>query len=139
MQELDGSKRTQFKQGKSGNPGGRPKGIVNAKREAEKLLLSRKDEIIAKAIEMALSGDNTMIKAMLPFMMPKVQDTPTNELEGMKNKTIKEKTQLIQDAMEEGRLSPLEAAACLNVVEKSVNLVEVQELEERIRAIESKI
>lgn len=66
-----------FAPGVSGNPNGRPKGSKNkgviVRNELEARLAKRLErdghKILAKAIEMALTGDKTMIRALLPYMI----------------------------------------------------------------------
>lgn len=73
------SKDTQFKEGVSGNPGGRPKGSKN-KITLQKIMLEeqlrdaskdRMGEVLNKAFELALAGDRTMLKLLLELHMSK--------------------------------------------------------------------
>lgn len=73
------SKDTQFKEGVSGNPGGRPKGSKNKitlLRQSLELQLreasqDRMPEVLNKAFELALAGDRTMLKLLLELHMSK--------------------------------------------------------------------
>ena len=73
------SEDTQFKEGQSGCPTGRPKGSKN-KITLQKLMLeeqlrnasaSRMGEVLDKAFELALAGDRTMLKLLLELHMSK--------------------------------------------------------------------
>lgn len=79
------SEVTQFKEGTSGNPGGRPKGSKNKitlLRQTLELQLreaarDRMPEVLDKAFELALQGDRTMLKLLLELHMAK--GVPENE------------------------------------------------------------
>lgn len=73
------SEETQFKDGTSGNPQGRPKGSKN-KITLQKLMLEeqlrdaskdRMGDVLNKAFELALAGDRTMLKLLLELHMSK--------------------------------------------------------------------
>lgn len=65
-----------FKSGQSGNPKGKPKGSLNKKTRWLKLLESHADELVAKAIELAKSGDANTLRFCLERMIPKAKDSP---------------------------------------------------------------
>lgn len=70
---------TQFKEGASGNPTGRPKGSKNKitlLRQSLELQLreaarDRMPEVLDKAFELAIAGNTTMIKLLLELHMAK--------------------------------------------------------------------
>jgi hypothetical protein len=60
-----------FQPGKSGNPNGRPKGSRNKVSQAiEAVIHSRSEELVEKAIELAMAGDTTMLRGK-PDLRPK--------------------------------------------------------------------
>lgn len=73
------SEVTQFKDGMSGNPGGRPKGSKNKitlLRQSLELQLREAAQVdmpavLKKAVDLALAGDRTMIKLLLELHMSK--------------------------------------------------------------------
>jgi len=73
------SSETQFKEGVSGNPVGRPKGSKNKitlLRQMLELQLreaaqDRMPEVLNKAFELALEGDRTMLKLLIELHMSK--------------------------------------------------------------------
>lgn len=73
------NKDTQFEPGKSGNPGGRPKGSRN-KITLQKMMLEetlrditkdRMPQVVEKAFELALQGDRAMLKLLIELHMSK--------------------------------------------------------------------
>lgn len=65
-----------FVKGQSGNPNGRPKGVVDCRNQLKKLLLPHAEALIKKATELALEGDTTALKMCLDRIMPKLQPRP---------------------------------------------------------------
>src|SRR4029077_13313370 len=66
-----------FEPGQRGNPKGRPKGSRNKVTLAvEALIEGKADALTNKAIEMALAGDATMLRALLNTVVPPRRDRP---------------------------------------------------------------
>lgn len=72
-----------FVKGKSGNPRGRPKGSGNQLgRELREKLSVRADELLDKAINVALAGDVPTLKFLLERLMPAIDtDYDTSRIE----------------------------------------------------------
>lgn len=78
-----------WKEGQSGNPLGRPKGSKNKitmlkqvlEGELRSQLAPQMAQVLAKAIEMALDGNESMIKLLVDKTVPttKVDDSESNE------------------------------------------------------------
>ena len=65
-----------FKFGESGNPTGRPKGAISKRTQIAKLLEPHAEELIAKAVELAKSGDINALRLCLERLLPKLRDEP---------------------------------------------------------------
>src|SRR5215831_9179196 len=64
-----------FKSGQSGNPNGRPKGSRNRVTQALEVLIHGEAEALGtKAVEMALDGDGSMLRALLSTLVPARRD-----------------------------------------------------------------
>src|SRR5262245_31856623 len=64
-----------FEPGKSGNPNGRPKGARNRTTvAAEALIEGKAEELVNKAVELALAGDATLLRAFLNTVAPPRRD-----------------------------------------------------------------
>ena len=84
-----------FQAGQSGNPNGRPKGIIDKRVELRGLLEPHAKEIVEKLIECAKDGDPTALRLCIERLIPRVKpenginfelpegriDNPTNMLE----------------------------------------------------------
>jgi hypothetical protein len=68
-----------FMSGISGNPSGRPKGIVDRRMKLRLLLEDRAEEIVNLAMERAASGSDSVLVALINRLLPNLR--PENLLE----------------------------------------------------------
>src|SRR5262245_49886023 len=70
-------KAMRFQKGQSGNPAGRPRGIVNrATALAQNLLSERAEGIARKVIELAEEGDMAAIRVCMERLVPPIKHQP---------------------------------------------------------------
>jgi len=62
-----------FQTGQSGNPNGRPKGIVDKRAELRGLLEPHAKEIVEKLIECAKAGDPAALRLCIERLIPRVK------------------------------------------------------------------
>jgi len=75
----------QFKKGQSGNPAGRPKGALDRRSLFRQLIEPYKDELVSKAVEMALAGNEQMLRLILERALPakpKSEPIPPHTING---------------------------------------------------------
>jgi hypothetical protein len=130
-----------FEPGQSGNPNGRPKGSRNRVTQAIEALIDGEGEAIgAKAVEMALGGDPSMLRALLRTLVPSRRDRIV-EFELPKVETAADAlaaSSAVLAACSRGELSPNEASEIMALISTHVRTVEVAEIEERLAALEQK-
>jgi hypothetical protein len=128
-----------FKQGKSGNPNGRPTGSKDKRTELRGLLRPHAKDLVNKAVEKALEGDTTALRLCLDRLIPPYRARNINvvleDIEG----TLTEKGEKIICAMGQGKLSPSDASSMLSALASHARIVEVDGLDERVSNLESKI
>lgn len=132
---------TQFGKGRSGNPAGRPKGSRNRVAAALDLVFDNAAEkVAAKAIEMALEGDQQALRMCLDRLVPPRKDRPvTFDLPPIeKTADLPKATSAILHAMAAGELTPAEAADVSKSVDVHVRAIEVHDLHERLARIEER-
>jgi len=128
-----------FKKGQSGNPNGRPKGVKDRRTKYRDLLEPHAEGLMKKAVDLALGGDTTAMRLCLERVCPaiKAKDEPI-KIDGLKG-TLAEQGQAIIAALGEGDITPAEAASVLGALSSQARIVEVDELEKRIAALEEKL
>jgi hypothetical protein len=142
MKQSDNTGRKQagrFVKGKSGNPGGRPKGARNATTLAlESLLDGQAQALTLKAIELALTGDLTALRICLDRILPPRKDRPVTFEFPMINSIAEAATTMssILTAVAAGEITPAEASEISKLVDTYVKAVEATELAERISRLE---
>ena len=121
-----------FERGKSGNPNGRPKGSRNrATLAVEALIEGKAEELANKALELALAGDSTLLRALLNNVAPRRRDR-TVEFELPKITTAAEAcaaSAAVLVACADGILTPSEAREFQELITKHVCIIEVAEIE----------
>jgi Family of unknown function (DUF5681) len=128
-----------FAPGQSCNPNGRPKGSRNRVTRAVEALIDGQPEALgAKALEKALAGDPTMLRALLGTLLPTRRErTVEFELPKIESAAdaVKASSAVIS-ACAAGELPPREASEIMGLISTHVRTIEVAELEARIAALE---
>jgi Family of unknown function (DUF5681) len=130
-----------FEPGQSGNPNGRPKGARNRVTRAVEALIDGQGEALgAKAVEKALQGDSTMLRALLSTLVPPRRErTVEFELPKIESAADARKaSSAVITACAAGELSPHEASQIMGLISTHVHAIEVAEREARAAAPEKK-
>ena len=125
-----------FKKGESGNPQGRPKGILDKRVELRALLDPHKKELVAKAVERALDGDTQALRLCLERLIPpiKSQDLPV-EIQ-IPTGTLVERAEAVLALGASGDLSISDLSTLMQMVSTMARIIDVDDLERRITALE---
>jgi hypothetical protein len=128
-----------FRPGESGNKRGRPRGIVDRRTQYRRLFELHAEVLVAKVLELALAGDATALRLCLERIAPpvKVRDEAVDV--GVLEGPLSQQGQMILAAMGGGRLTPSEAATMLSALASQTRLVEGDEIEARLQALEERI
>ena len=127
-----------FKKGESGNPDGRPKGAKDKRTQYRELFDPHADDLIQKAIDLALAGDTACLKMCIdrlvsPFRAKNATVT-LDDIEG----SLTEKGEKIITAMGNGELSPSDASSMLSALAAQARIIEIEELEKRVSDLEAR-
>jgi hypothetical protein len=138
--ENSGQKQdTRFKPGRSGNPLGKPPGARNkVYRAVEALLDGEAEALTRKAVDLALNGDTIALRLCLDRIAPpRKSRAVTLDLPELRSAAdvLAGMTALIQ-AMANGEISPDEAQQVAGILEGVRRVIETNEFEQRIAALE---
>jgi F0F1-type ATP synthase gamma subunit len=131
-----------FQKGESGNPAGRPRGVLNhATVLAQELLAARVESIASKLIELAEGGDIRAIRVCMERLMPVIKDQPIAvelpPIEKPADSVAAAAT--IAAAVAAGELTATEAAQLAKVVEVYVRALDSKGFDERLGKLEKEI
>ncbi|MFN7998605.1 MAG: DUF5681 domain-containing protein, partial [Bryobacteraceae bacterium] len=126
------SPKGQWPKGVSGNPSGRPPGSRNKSTLLlEQMLQGRQQELVDKAIELALNGDPAMMRLCLERIYPAPKerpiDLPLPELRDAQS--ITEAVSCIANGVGQGDITPNEGIALIHIVETQSRLLQAQTAE----------
>lgn len=128
-----------FAKGQSGNPTGRPKGARDKRALLFEHLVPHGDQLISKAVEMALGGDSVMLKACLDKLIPNCKpvdrSTTLDDLSG----SLTEQGAAVLSAIGKGQLNPAEGSTVMSTIAAQAKLVEHDELLKRIETLEANV
>jgi len=129
---------TRFRKGQSGNPQGRPRGS-GLTGKLRKAIATEAKEIITAMVDKAKEGDTAAARLLLDRVLPalKAEAAPV-AIPGMQAGSLSERASAALEAAAKGELSPDTAAALVAAVGGLARIIEIDELERRIAALEER-
>ncbi|KTC87025.1 DUF5681 domain-containing protein [Legionella brunensis] len=130
-----------FKIGESGNPTGRPKGTGYRQQLFNSLVEPHKDALFDTAIQLALSGNESMLRLFLERMLPA---KPTDDAIAVKMPLIGDNKayalsiwgEAIIQAISQGELTPEQGRTIMGVIDAQRKNIETADLSIRLIEIE---
>ena len=125
-----------WKPGQSGNPFGRKSGAEKLRA----LLEPHREDLVAKAVSMALAGDPTALRIVIDRLAPPSRaEAPPVEIPGLADaNTLTKKAGLLIDAIGAGLLAPDTGSQLLNALAAACKVAELDELAQRVAALEAR-
>ena len=126
----------QFSKGNSG----RPRGSRNrATLAIESLLQGQAEALTQTAVTKALEGDSVALRLCMDRIAPTPKDQPVSfSLSKIKNALdASEAAGSVLSAVSVGNLTPLEASRVMGLIDSYRRTLELTEIEERLRALET--
>jgi hypothetical protein len=128
-----------YNKGQSGNPKGRPKGIIDKRTALRALLIPHAQALIEKTVELAKSGDTTALRLCLERILAPIRAKDEVVVIEQGGNTLAERAQAIVNAALTGQISPSEAATLLQALAIQARVIQAEELESRLTALEEKL
>ena len=127
-----------FKKGRSGNPAGRPKGIADKRVALRAMLEPHAEALVTKLVDLATNGDVAALRICIDRLIPpmKARDMPVQL--GTMPETLADQGRTVLSAVGDGRLTPEQGSTLMQAISSQARIVEVDELERRVAALEGK-
>lgn len=126
-----------FEKGQSGNPAGKKPGTPNKRTQLSNVLNSHAEDLVKKAIEMALDGDVNALRLCMERLIPKATSQPIQfEIEMGKNDNLSVLGRKIVNSVGKGELTPDEGQKLFGMLDKQRNLIELTDIIKKIEEIE---
>lgn len=123
------------KGGPSPNPAGKRKGTPDIRLRFRALMDADAPALVAKAVELAKAGNPHALRLCIERLVPVARDISI-ELPGLAEGTHSERAEAVMQAVADGRLSPEQGAQGTTLLQASLRIREIDELERRIVALE---
>lgn len=124
-----------YKPGQSGNSKGRPKGLQDRRTAFRELVEPFAPKLTQKAIEMALEGNEPMLKLLLDRLLPAKPKENAVDLVLDSEKLVPQSRAVIK-ALSDGHLSPSDANTLMSMIAKEASIYSIEELTSRVAILE---
>lgn len=128
-----------FAPGVSGNPAGRPKGLKDKKNRIAEEFEKDGSKVARVVIDKAMAGDMTAANLVLSRISPPLKTRAEKvKFELDSHAPLTEQARQVLAAMAMGEIDVDTAQVCINCISAFAGLRQVDELDERLRALEGK-
>lgn len=118
---------------------GRPPGSTSKRlRELRALLDPHKEQLVTKAVEMALEGDSTSLRLCMERIFPAIKSRDETIAVELTGETLKEKAESVLALGMTGDVSISELNSLMQTVSTMARIIDVDDLERRITVLEEK-
>jgi hypothetical protein len=128
-----------FQKGESGNPRGRPRGIVDKRQKLQKVFADDAEAIIKAVIKQAIDGDMTAANIALARIAPPLKAQAERvQFELSPDAPLSDQAQQVLTAVSEGKLDAETGKLLVGCIQSVANIKAVEDLENRIILLEAK-
>ncbi len=126
-----------FNVGQSGNPKGRPVGVVSKRIQLSKLLEPSAEKLIAKVVSMALEGNIDALRLCIERLIPRAKDEAI-KVENLRGSLAEQGREILKQ-VGVGVLKPTEGKLLIEAILSQCRLIETSELIARVELLEEKV
>lgn len=130
----------QFQKGISGNPAGKKQGTLNKRTQLAKLFEPYAEELVMKAVELALDGDVNALRLCLERLIPKAVHEPValnfDLSQTNKQEYLMDFGREILTAVANGEITPADAKILAGMADSHRRLIENGEMRRMLEEIE---
>jgi hypothetical protein len=129
-----------FKKGEVANPAGRPKGIPDSRTALRALLQPHAEELIKKAVDLALEGDQAALRMCLDRLCPTIKATSEPLTISLSTDgTLDEQAAAVFKLAANGGIPTDDAAQLVSMLSSQCRIRELTDMENRIKALETQV
>jgi len=125
-----------FQKGQSGNPAGRPKGIRDRRVALRSMLEPHSNALVEKSVELALNGDTQALKLCLERLIPPIRSAEMPVQAEIAGETLADQARSVVNLAGSGEHTLREVTGLMQAVATMARVIDVDELERRIAALE---
>lgn len=129
-----------YEKGQSGNPRGKKPGTINKRTQLSNVLDSHAEDLVKKAIAMALDGDVHALKLCIERLVPKITSQTIQfdmgKAAGKSTDSLSIIGQNILKSISQGELTLDDAQKLFGILDKQRHLIEFTDLLSKVEEIE---
>jgi len=125
-----------FKQGQSGNPAGRPKGIVDKRWALRNRLENASETLVDEAIKRAIDGDSGLMRALLGRLVAPAKAETLPATFTLPEGSLSDQATAVMQAVSSGMIAPSTGGELLAALGQVAKIREADELLRRVESLE---
>lgn len=125
-----------FKQGQSGNPAGRPKGIIDKRWALRNRLESASETLVDEAIKRAIDGDSGLMRALLGRLVAPAKAETLLATFSLPEGSLSDQASAVMQAVSAGLIAPSTGGELLAALSQVAKIREADELLRRVESLE---
>lgn len=124
-----------FKTGQSGNPSGRPRGANDRRSLFRTMIESSQEQLLQKAVDMALSGNEPMLKLLLDRLLPCKPKADTIDI-CLVTDNLVEKSRTVMQELSNGKITAIDANNLMQAIALESKIYEMEQMKRDVEELQ---